>query len=67
MDTTKTTRTNGKSHLLSIRYPLDTMERMRRLSGYTGQTLTDIVLAAVDEYLKNHGPLDLAAEKGERD
>ena len=67
MDKRKWTRQTKYTVMLNARVPVDLAERLRRYVEYTGATITDTVIHALEDYLRTHSPLDLQAEKGDEE
>ena len=56
-------RTTTDTYMMSVRVPLDQMGELRRYVEYTGRSTTDVVLAALTEYLANHSPMEDTMEQ----
>ena len=53
MNTKKNPAVNGKSELLSIRYPHDLVARMRECAEASGLPVSQIAIKAITHYLDN--------------
>lgn len=61
----KWSRTTCDTYMLSARIPNDLTNRLRHYVEYTGDSVTDVVVVALHQYLKDHSPLERGQE-GER-
>ena len=64
-------RTNSRTHLLAVRFPLWQAEQLRAVAAETGRSLTDIVTDALGQYLASYdvekfGIIDDIVGKGGR-
>lgn len=58
------TATTNSTYMLTARLPLDLMAKLRTYTEYTGWTITEVVVAALKAFLKEHSPMDAIEEGG---
>lgn len=57
------TRTTQDTYMLSARIPRDITDKLRQYVEYTGDSITDVVVVALHQYLNEHSPME--RQKGE--
>lgn len=63
----KWSRTTPDTYMLSARIPLDLTNKLRQYVEYTGDSITDVVVVALYQYLKEHSPMERGQEGGTGD
>ena len=60
----KWTRTTQDTYMLSARIPRELTDKLRLYVDYTGDSITDVVVVALHQYLQDHSPME-HGQKGE--
>lgn len=60
----KWTRSTPDTYMLSARIPIEITEKLRQYVEYTGDSITDVVVVALHQYLKEHSPMEHGQEGG---
>lgn len=60
----KWTRTTADTYMLSARIPKDLTDKLRQYVEYTGDSITGIVVMALQQYFTEHSPME-HGQKGE--
>ena len=60
----KWTRSPPDTYMLSARIPLDLTGKRRQYVEYTGYSITDVLVAALRQFLKEHSPME-QVQKGD--
>lgn len=59
------TRQNAYTTMLSARVPNWIAERVRDYVNYTDSSISDVIVVALDEFLKNHSPMEAGRKEDE--
>lgn len=51
--------------MMSARVPTWLADKVRDYVNYTENSVSDVIVVALDEFLKNHGPMDAAGREDE--
>lgn len=57
-------RTTQDTYMLSARIPREITDKLRQYVEYTGDSITDVVVVALHQYLQDHSPME-HGQKGE--